>query len=359
VPKLIEHPNLFQPNQVSQQTNDASGSRTEDAALSAEKRGANTDSSSKAATDESTELAGPLNTEPTNEGDHAIGTTTSEDARSHAIDPSMTSNTWGPAGTKNHSTAPLRVLITRRTKRDHIIGVQHMLSSLGYLKPQKFTGRLEEETVTAIKAFQKANGMPETGVFTDLAKKIYEVAGKEEPPEGHLFVRQDFRRVFDVPVTLRNPDQPLGTHIYIAMKFELGDATAKWMAISIGGGHPASVLDRVEIPSEAREKISERLTPGSSLIIADKSVNSAILAEGDDFSVAAKDTTTGTPKARQTATKHAQAKKAKVKHAKAAPKATKPRTAGRIARKRERLAWRYYAYEPPRRFRPQRVFSRW
>ena len=363
VPKLIEHPNLFQPNQLSQQTNDASGSPAEDAALSPEKRGAITDSSSKVATEESTELgtAGRLNTEATNEGDHAIGTTTSEDARSHAIDPSMTSNTGGPAGAKNHSISPLRILVTRRTKRDHIIGVQRMLSSLGYLKPQKFTGRLGKETVTAIKAFQRANDMRETETFTDdFAKKVYEVAGKEEPAEGHLFVRQDFRRVFDVPVVLRRSNQPLGTHIYTAMKFETGDIRANWMAISVEGGESASALDRIEIPTEVRQKISEMLTPGSSLIIADTSANSAILPEGDDFLVAAKDTAsnTGTPKAKQ-ATKQAKAKKAKVKQAKAAPNAAKPRTAARIVRKRERLAWRYYAYEPPRRFRRQRFYSRW
>jgi peptidoglycan hydrolase-like protein with peptidoglycan-binding domain len=233
---------------------------------------------------------------------------------------------------------------------------------MGYLKPQKFTGRLGEETVTAVKDFQKGNGMPETGVFTDnLAKKVYEVARKEEPPEGHLFVRQDFRRVFDVPVVLRRSNQPLGTHIYTAMKFETGDIRANWMAISVEGGESASAFDRIEIPTEVRQKISEMLTPGSSLIIADTSANSAILAEGDDFLVAAKDTAsnTGTPKAKQATTKQAKAKKAKVNQAKAAPNAAKPRTAARIVRKRERLAWRYYAYEPPRRFRRQRFYSRW
>ena len=126
-------------------------------------------------------------------------------------------------------------------------------------------------------------------------------------------------------------------------------------------GNSASALDRIEIPTEVRQKISEMLTPGSSLIIADTSANSAILPEGDDFLVAAKDTAsnTGTPKAKQATTKQAKAKKAKVKQAKAAPNAAKPRTAARIVRKRERLAWRYYAYEPPRRFRRQRFYSRW
>jgi hypothetical protein len=57
------------------------------------------------------------------------------------------------------------------------------------------------------------------------------------------------------------------------------------MAMSLEGVDSASVLGRIEIPEDARQQISERLTPGSSLIIADTSVDSAILPEGDDFLV--------------------------------------------------------------------------
>lgn len=49
------------------------------------------------------------------------------------------------------------------------------------------------------------------------------------------------------------------------------------------------VLDRIHIPEDMRQKISERLTPGSSLIIGDKKVNSATLPDGADFLVLTKD----------------------------------------------------------------------
>ncbi|MGH6865796.1 MAG: L,D-transpeptidase family protein, partial [Methyloceanibacter sp.] len=65
------------------------------------------------------------------------------------------------------STAPLRILVTRRTERDRMIDVQHELASLGYLEAQEFDGTFGKQTVTAIKAFQKANGLPETGAFTE------------------------------------------------------------------------------------------------------------------------------------------------------------------------------------------------
>ncbi len=187
------------------------------------------------------------------------------------------------------STAPLRILVTRRTQRDRIIGVQRILSDLGYLDPQDFDGTLGKASVTAIKAFQKANNMPETGAFTDdLVKKVYEVAGKGEPPVGHIFVRQEYTRVFDAPVEIVNPEEPLGTHVYTVLNFAPGDTKARWMAVTVQGGTPEEALDRVKIPDEVRQRISERLTPGSTLIIGDTSLNSATLPKGGDFVVLAK-----------------------------------------------------------------------
>jgi lipoprotein-anchoring transpeptidase ErfK/SrfK len=197
----------------------------------------------------------------------------------------------GVQAAEPRSTAPLRILVTRRTQRDRIIGVQRILSDMGYLIPVDFDGTLGKATVMAVKEFQKANEMPETGAFSDeLVKKVYEVAGKEEPPAGHLFVRQEFGKVFDAPISFRDPETPLGTHLFTAMKFEPGDTKTRWMAVSVQGDDPAGTLDRLEVSDELRQKISERLTPGSSLIIGDIAINSASLPKGADFLVWAKDT---------------------------------------------------------------------
>ena len=208
------------------------------------------------------------------------------------------------------SSAPLRILVTRQTERDRIITVQYLLSSMGYLTPQKFSGRLGAETVAAIKAFQKANGVRETGSYSDdLAKQVYKVAGKDKLPEGHLFVRQQFRPVLDVPVSFRNPEQTLGTHLFTAL-FDAGETKPRWMAISLEGDDAMRVLDRIQIPTDVRQKIAEKLTPGSSLIVADKSINSAVLPKGDDFLVSAKDTQVVAQKP-GAKTKHAQMAQAK------------------------------------------------
>ena len=239
--------------------------------------------------------------------------------------------------------APLRILVTRRTERDEIIDTQYLLASLGYLKPQNFSGRLGDETQTAIKAFQKANGLRETGAFSDdLAKKVHAVAGKPQPPAGHLFVRQDFRSVLDAPIAFLDPERSLGTYVFTALGFAPGSGEARWMAISLEGGDPAKVLDRIQIPAELRQEISERLTAGSSLIVADTSVNSAILSEGEDFMVLAKVTpATAAVEPRETDPKPAATKKAKPKQAKAAP--TTPAVV------KPRIATKPALREPPKR----------
>ena len=72
------------------------------------------------------------------------------------------------------------------------------------------------------------------------------------------------------------------------------------------------VLDRIQIPTGLRQKIGEKLTPGSSLIVADKSINSAVLPEGDDFLVSAKDTRAVAEKA-EAKTKHVRVAQGKTK----------------------------------------------
>ena len=244
------------------------------------------------------------------------------------------------------SDAPLRMLVTRRTAHDRVMAVQSMLADLGYLARQNFIGNLGPATGSAIRAFQKANGLPVTGAFTDeLASEVYRAAGKTEPPEGHLFVRQRFKRVFDLPISFRDPAVSLGTHVFSVVK--RGDeAKPEWMAVSLEGGDAASVLDRIDIPDDVRRSIAPRLTPGSTLIVAEKSEYSAILPEGDDFLVSTAE--------------QAAAEDAKGEQASAGPDGGAPVKA-KVARKRAARAApvaRTRSYDVPRREIRRRYISR-
>jgi peptidoglycan hydrolase-like protein with peptidoglycan-binding domain len=231
--------------------------------------------------------------------------------------------------TKFRSDVPLRILVTRRTAHDRVVAVQYLLADLGYLPRQNFTGKLGSATRNAIKAFQKANSLPETGDFTDeLASQVYKAVGKTEPAEGHLFVRQGFNRVFDVPIAFRDPEVSLGTHVFTVVRRGGAEAKPEWLAVSLEGGEAASALDRLDIPDAVRRSIAPRLTPGSTLIVADKSEYSAILPEGDDFLVASgEQISAAEAKVEQANAVPVAATPVKVKHVK--PRAAKTRQAAK------------------------------
>jgi hypothetical protein len=128
-----------------------------------------------------------------------------------------------------------------------------------------------------------------------------------------LYVRQNYIKVFDVPVTIRDPEKPLGTHLYMAMPPAKGGAAdapkLRWLVMTLPEASadtdrsrkrhsryydddddsprvpaPATsastALDRIEFPAEVAGKISEMLWAGGSLIVSD----SGISRETDDYS---------------------------------------------------------------------------
>jgi uncharacterized protein YjbI with pentapeptide repeats/lipoprotein-anchoring transpeptidase ErfK/SrfK len=297
---------------------------------------------------------------------HAISLWENIEPGSHAVAPALAAlnSASDHAVVVTTSQAPLRMLITRRTARHRLIGAQYLLSSLGFLAPQKFDGTFGKATVAAIMAFQQAHDLPVNVALTDdLISAVYKAAGKEEPPEWHLFVRQNFSSLFDVPVTVRDPERPLGTHIFTAMRFAPGDAKVQWTEIDLEGGNGARALDRLDIPSDARRRIAARLTPGSALIIGDTSVDSAILPEGDDFLVWTKETPE-VPKSKTARADDAEQVKTpkirpKLKTSRPAPAIAKPRAKreNRVGRNRQR-APTGYSYQP-RRFGRSGRFSSW
>jgi lipoprotein-anchoring transpeptidase ErfK/SrfK len=121
--------------------------------------------------------------------------------------------------------------------------------------------------------------------------------------EGKLFVRKGFEPIFNVAVTFEQPDRPLGTHVFTALALN-DDDTMRWNAVTLATGatappargrtmEPAAVgkpsaaaeaIERVNIPQEAIDRISELMSPGASLIISDQGL-SPETGIGTDFIV--------------------------------------------------------------------------
>jgi hypothetical protein len=126
-----------------------------------------------------------------------------------------------------------------------------------------------------------------------------------------LYVRQGFEPILDVPVTIVDPDRPIGTHIFTAMERTGGDTRLRWSVVSLEGGRspgapeskgparrvdhrdaepmpaePASArsaLDRIVIPQDALDRIAG-IAPRSSLIVTDEALSSET-GKGTDFVV--------------------------------------------------------------------------
>lgn len=159
------------------------------------------------------------------------------------------------------------------------------------------------------------------------------VVAKPEPPkrtgqiavfvsrkDSKLYVRQEFKPLFDVPVAIAPSDRPLGTHVFTAEADKRDSNLLRWSVVSLpvtarnaarndddddrparrrrlAGAAPAEIkavpvpdspaeaLDRITIPPDAMARITEALSTGGSIIISDQGINQGETGEGTDFIV--------------------------------------------------------------------------
>lgn len=160
-----------------------------------------------------------------------------------------------------------------------------------------------------------------------------EKAVKAEPPrrpgqiavlvsrkDSKLYVRENFKPQFDVPITIAPSDRALGTHVFTAEADKKDPNLLRWSVVSLpvtarnaartdeddrfarrrkmaGGAaaatkplpapnSPAEALDRITVAPEALARIAEVLTTGSSIVVSDHGINhGGETGEGTDFIV--------------------------------------------------------------------------
>ena len=95
-----------------------------------------------------------------------------------------------------------------------------------------------------------------------------------------LYVRRNTRKswadggeVFDatieVPVKIRDPEKPIGTHVFTAMS--TSETGLRWTAVTIDNRDNAkSALDRITIPQDVLDRIAPTAFPRSSIVISDE-----------------------------------------------------------------------------------------
>ena len=98
------------------------------------------------------------------------------------------------------------------------------------------------------------------------AQKLYVRRNTRKPwPDGG----EVFDATIEAPVTIRDADMPIGTHVFTAMASE--GAGLRWTAVSIDASDDAkNALDRISIPSEVLDQIAPTALPRSSIIVSDE-----------------------------------------------------------------------------------------
>ena len=134
--------------------------------------------------------------------------------------------------------------------------------------------------------------------------------------DSKLYVRENFKPQFEVPVTIAPGDRPLGTHVFTADTDKADPNLLRWSVVSLpvtarSAAHteedgraagrkkasaaeakpsvpnsPAEALDRISVAPEAMARIAEVLSTGASIIVSDLGVNQGgETGEGTDFIV--------------------------------------------------------------------------
>jgi lipoprotein-anchoring transpeptidase ErfK/SrfK len=127
---------------------------------------------------------------------------------------------------------------------------------------------------------------------------------------GRVFIRQNWKEVYEAPITFKDPDRPIGTHLFIAVSGD-ADGKVRWSAISVpSGGTPSgepqrkhskndrradnapvpqgdtasAALDRVEVADDLRERIAELVWVGAQVIVTDNAPSDE-MGQGSDIIV--------------------------------------------------------------------------
>jgi hypothetical protein len=146
--------------------------------------------------------------------------------------------------------------IETKAKLDAIAGAKDALKAAGTRKTD--TAKAASDAKLAL--------VPVQVYISRATQKLYVRRATHKPwPDGG----EVFDATIEIPVKIRNPDKPIGTHVFTAMA--RSDAGLRWSAVTIDTGDDAkNALDRITIPQDLLDRIGPTALPRSSIIVSDE-----------------------------------------------------------------------------------------
>ena len=185
---------------------------------------------------------------------------------------------------------------TRTAQRKNSEAAQELIAVTARLQTTRFEMQPKidaaEEARKAAEATEAAKSAAQEEARA-ARRKLWPVSIFISLKTGRLYVRQGFEPVMEFPVAIRDPDKPVGTLIFSAA--DSGDGDVRWNAVSIDATRPSNpeggklakrrrnvepvstsrdtaiaALDRITLPQEVTDLISESVWVGTSLILSDE-----------------------------------------------------------------------------------------
>ncbi len=186
-------------------------------------------------------------------------------------------------------------------------------------KPTEAAKAIADAPAAAADVKKDTTRLPGVGKV-ELPKPTGQIAVFVSRKDSKLYVRANFKPVFDVPVTIAPSDRMLGTHVFTAEADKSDPNVLRWSVVTLPvtarnaatrtddddrssrrrkmagaapveakplpvPNSPAEALDRITIPQDAMIRIAEALTTGGSIVVSDQGIGQGETGEGTDFIV--------------------------------------------------------------------------
>ncbi|MGQ0674356.1 MAG: L,D-transpeptidase family protein [Hyphomicrobium sp.] len=217
---------------------------------------------------------------------------------------------------------PKAIANAERSKAGAQAAIEKAVAKIAALTPEA------DRIGTALAAAQSALDAADSAMKAAVAKakeaerKLLPVSVFISLRTQRIYIRQGHEPVMDMPVTIRDADiLPIGTHVFTALDYTPDGNSTRWNVVSLARfedsyeqprayrdydyerdryadrDEPVRVtkprdslsavaaLERVEIPQELRDQISEYVWPGTSLIISDEEMHKKETNNFTDFVV--------------------------------------------------------------------------
>jgi L,D-transpeptidase catalytic domain len=146
-------------------------------------------------------------------------------------------------------------------------GAQSKLDAAAAAKDAAKAAAAKKASVTKAASDAKLALEPVSVYISRATQKLYVRRNTHKPaPDGGGEV---FDTSIELPVTIRDPDRPIGTHVFTAMA--RSGSGLRWSVVTIDDGDDArDALDRITMPQAVLDRVAPTALPRSSIVISDE-----------------------------------------------------------------------------------------